>query len=149
MRGPDSPTTSSFPVPAPGWVEVARLCRRICDLVERGEITEADRLRTGEFAAAVNALRAVEADGTMFATAAERLVHATLLADVLAPLLAERLKSTAAVATPTSPIARIASPAVEGPARVRPATSGNIADFIDQMLTLERPAPAARDQRAS
>ena len=146
MRGPDSSTSSARPVPAPAWVEVARLCRRICDLVERGEIPEADRLRTGEFAVAVNALHAAEADGTMFATAAERLVDATLLAEALAPLLTEHLQpSVAAVAAPSAPMARITAPAVETPARVRPPAAANIADFIDQMLTLERPAAAPRD----
>lgn len=145
MRGPDSPTLSACPDPAVGWIEVARLCRRICALVERGEVTEADRLRTGEFAAAVNALRPVETDATMFAAVAQRLVDATLLAHELAPLLAERLQPAVAVAAPNSPMARSASAAIEAPARARSPASANIADFIDQMLTLERPAPAGRE----
>ena len=124
---------------------MARLCRRIWSLVERGEIPEADRLRTGEFAAAVNALRTVENDGAAFATVAQRLVDATLLAHELAPLLAERLQAAGAAAAPVLSSARIAAPALEPASRVRPPSSANIADFIDQMLTLERPAPASRD----
>ena len=145
MRGPDSLSNSACPDPATGWIEVARLCRRICTLVERGEIPEADRLRTGEFAAAVNALRTVETEGTTFATAAQRLVDATLLAHELAPLLAARLQPVVASAVPTLSTARITAAALEPVARVRTPSSGNIADFIDQMLTLERPAPTTRE----
>ena len=129
---------------------MARLCRRICALVERGEIAEADRLRTGEFADAVASVRVTdEAEGAAFALAAERLAHATLVAEMLAPLLAARLQPAASLAAAAPALARIDPLPTEPAARVRPAPTGNIADFIDEMLALDRPAPAARDQRAS
>ncbi|MBL9186418.1 MAG: hypothetical protein JNK23_02975 [Opitutaceae bacterium] len=146
---PPPATVSAQPTAAPDWIDVARLCRRICLLVERGEIAEADRLRTGEFSAAVSALRAAGTDGAMFAIEAERLAHATLIAEFLAPLLAARLQPAARRDMPAPSLARIAALTPEPAAPARSAAPGNIADFIDEMLAREHPAPASRDQRAS
>lgn len=124
------------PVPAPpDWIGVARLCRRICLLAERGDLAEADRLRTGEFAAAVAALRAREPDGALFAREAERLAHATLVAEQLAPLLAARLPTVApAVAAPRADRTAVPAP----PARTRSGPPADLADFIDEMIALDR-----------
>lgn len=130
--------TLARPAAPPDWIGVARLCRRICLLAERGDFAEADRLRTGEFAAAVAALRADEGDGGLFAREAERLAHATLVAEQLAPLLAARLPATAApAATPrleTITVSTSPAPA----ARTRPGPPADLADFIDEMIALDR-----------
>lgn len=136
-----------LPSPAePDWLAAARLCRRICTLAERGEIAEADRLRTGEFAAAVAALQGGAALDAAFAREAERLALATILAEQLAPLLAARLAPTAAVAAPAAVPAAVAvtkAAPTSPPAGANPrrATSPNdIAGFIDEMLALDRRA---------
>lgn len=127
---------------------MARLCRRICVLAERGDLAEADRLRRGEFAAAVTALRDDRGADGMFAAEAARLADATLLAGTLAPLLLERLSPMPPmVAARVEPLPAAAiSPS---PVRTRSGPPADIADFIDEMLSLERPAPPDHPRRAS
>lgn len=127
---PPSADAVSPPPAPPDWIGVARLCQRICLLAERGDLAEADRLRTGEFAAAVAALHAAEAEGGLLAREAERLAHATLVAEQLAPLLAARLPAAAPRAEKT------AAPAAP-PARARPRPTADLADFIDEMIALD------------
>ncbi|MDP3069317.1 MAG: hypothetical protein Q8N18_03465 [Opitutaceae bacterium] len=133
---PSASAVPARPPASPDWIGVARLCRRICLLAERGDLAEADRLRTGEFATAVAALQADEASHALFAREADRVAHATLVAEQLAPLLAARLPAT----TPASfRVENKAAPAA--PPRSRPSPPTDLADFIDEMIALDRRTP--------
>ncbi|HVW22261.1 MAG TPA: hypothetical protein VHC86_13695 [Opitutaceae bacterium] len=109
-----------------------------------GRGTEADRLHSGEFSAAVEALRADSADDPDFssqleaqlAAEEERAADAVALAEVLLPMLAEPLGRA------SQPSGR---PAPRPAAAAGPRETPGIADFIDEMLAHERaprPGPA-------
>ncbi len=128
----------------PAWDEIARLYRTVCLLRARGRVHEAAQLETGELTDALEIARRSETDAdldvrlsTLFATEEERVATAVAIAEVLTPLLAERLqlRETASERDPVRP-----------PLATRPnGTMPNIADFIDQMLEREsRAAPSSR-----
>ncbi|MGH7943494.1 MAG: hypothetical protein ACREF9_00565 [Opitutaceae bacterium] len=136
---------SNFPAPAVTWGDVARVCRRVCVLRERGHNEEAERLRAGELMTMLAAIRSsgesdtvvTERLNALFATEAERVASAAVLAEMLVPLISDQLRpmvaaaaNSAAVSTslPVSPVAKPAAP-----------RGGSIADFIDEMIAQETP----------
>lgn len=122
---------------APPWAEIGRIYRRICVLRLNGRAAEASRLHDGEFSAAVEALRAENADDPDFPVQLEaqlnaeeeRAAEAVALAELLLPMLTEQLGRA-----PAPAIRPAAAPA--RPAGARPAP--DIADFIDEMLAHDR-----------
>lgn len=130
-----------------------RLCRRIAVLSESGEHEEAEQVRAGELATALLALRttagvtAAEIDrelASIFAAEQERVAHAAVLAEMLAPLLRDRLAASAATIVPHPALPSETSPALTAAPR---ASSGDITDFIDEMLAQERAQPGPGDRR--
>lgn len=107
--------------------------RRVCLLRCSGRTAEAARLESGELAHTLRRIAAPAGESTAFATyrdglfelETERVRHAQAVAELLAPLLLERLGRT---------------PAPERAARTAPATPSargpvDIADMIDTMLS--------------
>lgn len=146
------------------WSDIARVCRRVCVLRERGQIEEAERLRAGELMEKVAIARSpAETDtavterlNAIFAAETERVANASVLAELLAPLLTGQVfspEAARAIETTTKP-APIAAPVassgvVEKPA---PPRAGSIADFIDEMIAQEKPpvrSTEAGQRRAS
>lgn len=139
---------SNFPAPVVSWNDIARVCRRICVLRERGQADEAERLRAGELMEMLATVRTADESeiatterlNGIFATEAERVANAAVLAEMLLPMIADQLRTmvgslTASSAAP-APAPSVAAPRVEKPATPR-ATS--IADFIDEMIAQEKP----------
>jgi hypothetical protein len=142
------------------WSDVTRLCRRICLLRERGHGDEAEQLRTGPLAdlmmqlsaAGENAAVIDEQLEKIFAVETERVADAAVLAELLAPLLDERAAARTRQHSESSPAAPHAAadskvllfdspPPAPAAARRR---SGDIADFLDEMIALERSPERAR-----
>ncbi len=129
------------------WDDVRRIYRRICLLREQGKTAEASSLENSEFSRSLAAARAASRSGTeeaeVLAAEAERVSTACLLAEMVAPLLAECLRdelqgtpvTTAARAEAKS--TRAVSAASPAPVPDRPTTSPSITDLIDGMLSLE------------
>ncbi|HEY5228143.1 MAG TPA: hypothetical protein VIJ19_06355 [Opitutaceae bacterium] len=125
----------------PPWIEVGRIFRRICFLRSEGLSAEAHRLEEGDFAAAaararVGAGSEFEAESILQALLTdekERVCDAIAFAEILVPMLAERL---AGKAGPVRAAAHV-------PKKVRaesPAAARDIADFIDDMLRQDKSA---------
>ena len=124
-------------------------------LREQGEESEADRVQSAALAELLIALRTpAETDAAfdqrvdaIFAVERERVANAAVLAELLAPLLAERLPVAAQSAAPKTPaggpVARVTRPLPVAPA--------GIADFIDEMIAQERTdgTPPGAHRRAS
>jgi hypothetical protein len=113
-------------------------------LRERGLNEEAERMRASEVIPMVVALRTdtdsdaavTERLNSLFATEAERVANAAVLAELLLPTLSERLRPPTAPVLRSEPIIT-ATPVMPAPKpAVRPAS---IADFIDDMIAQERP----------
>lgn len=139
---------------------MARVCRRICLLRERGQKKEADQLEKTELSSALEAVRVVETDAAvveklaaLYASETERVANAVVLAELLAPLVASQLQATEmagrAIATTdaVAPASRAEAPVAAAPARA--ANPADIAQFIDEMIAQERPPPRAPARRAS
>ncbi len=100
-------------------------------------------MEQSEFAdAAMEALESCpsrpEADSLLrklLAEEGERVAGAVAIAEVLVPMLAERLSEEQGVAVRHAPDARAARRAAAGP----PGETPGIADFIDEMLAQDRP----------
>jgi hypothetical protein len=163
LNSAELPTSLPSTSEQPPWSDVRRVYRRICLLRATGLSDEASALEQNEFAevlaAARKAPKAAQEETRILAEEAERVASASLLADLLAPLLANKLQSAviasaetaASVSTRKSDVV-LASP----PRRARvsssdapeSATAGipGIADMIDGMLSQEREyAPARRN----
>src|SRR5687768_1981164 len=137
---------SNFPAPPVAWSDIARVCRRVCMLRERGHAEDAERLRAGELMAMVAALRTpAETDAAVserlnaiFAVEAERVANAAVLAELLLPTLVEKLQLPSrphtVLESPVTPISAAPPAPVEKPAAPRAAS---IADFIDEMIAQE------------
>lgn len=149
--------------PSP-WREARVLYRRICVLETTGKKDEADALRARDFEPAIKALRESSADAddqleAMLAAEEERVATAHTLAEILLPLLSEKISAAAshypasssasatdrASSNDTAPTPNIDS------ARDRAASPllPGIADFIDEMLMQDRPSPGASNARRS
>ncbi len=134
----------------------------MCTLRALGRTLEAEALRTGEIEALTGRLRAESSDSDaawsarlagVLAAEEERVANATVLAEVLLPLLRGE-----------SPVPPVPPPAAASPVRVRletaparsapaaPRPTASITDFLDEMIAQET-APAAlspgRPPRAS
>lgn len=133
------------------WDEVRRLVRRIGLLRAAGRHAEALDLEIDELSRAFTAARAADPAGEDRSPAiqheeTERIAQASALAEILAPLLAEKLRqhlppavvgAAAALATPTE---SVRPPAPNAAAPSPTSSPPSIADFIDSMLA-QRPSP--------
>jgi hypothetical protein len=122
-------------------MEVGRVFRRICFLRAEGLSAEASRVEETEFTEAAARARQgseseFEAESILQAILTdekERVCDAIAFAEILVPILAERLAST------LGPV-RAAAHVVKK-AQVRaPAAARDIADFIDDMLRQDKSA---------
>lgn len=140
----DQPTT---------WSDLARVCRRVCILRERGLAEEAEQLRTGQLAAMVTAVRtpqetdeAIERKlAGLFATETERVANAAALAELLAPML------TDARIAPL-PLAAVSSAAPFAAASAAPfavGTAPSTTPFPPASSTPPAAAPAAKPARVA
>lgn len=117
------------------------ICRRVWLLRSEGRSREAQRIEDTELAAAAAQARdalgnGLEADArfnALLAEERERMAAAMEFAEILAPMLSERLRAQA----PVRGRAGMASDA-EGPETSDPGEARGIADYIDQMLAQER-----------
>ncbi|MDB6093405.1 MAG: hypothetical protein JWM32_967 [Verrucomicrobia bacterium] len=131
-----SPTVEYSPVG-----EVRRIIRRICLLRAVGRAPEAARLELNELASASVHLPGLggESVEAIFSEEMSRVTDASLVAELMAPLLAQSLGPllrTSNVGSTAPPIAT-RTPSAAPPANGSPPS---IADFIDGMLAQERPA---------
>jgi len=119
---------------------VGKIYRRICFLRSEGLAHDAQRLEETELAEATEQARRFAASEfeaetilqRLLAEEKERVADAIAFAEIIVPMLAERLGSLAPL-----PAAREAP----APRRARleaPVEARGIADFIDDMLTQER-----------
>jgi hypothetical protein len=154
-----NPSVSNFPAPPVSWSDIARACRRVCVLRERGNVEEAERLRTEEITRLIAAVRspmdtdaalAAKLDG-IFAAESERVANAMVLAELLAPMLSESAAHVTAprVVAAAAPVVdmAVAAPAIPAAAMPPAARAGSIADFIDEMIAQENPPPRGGGQR--
>ena len=148
-----------FPATPASWSDVARLCRRICVLREQAKPAEAETLQRQELEPLLENLRSagdtpLTLDARLAATMAEesdRVANATLLAELLAPMLGAR---AGANEPKTSVVALRPAPPLEARANAAPLpkpvrTAASIADFLDEMIAQEStpirpPGPAPR-----
>ena len=149
--GSKSPTGAECNVPTSShtWGEIARVCRRICVLWERGDSAAAERVRATDLARAIETLRAESGDSdeaiqkrldAIMVIEEERVANAAVLAELLAPMLGGSTPASFAAAAihPPATLAHELPVTGSAPERPRPV---NIADFIDEMLAQERAEP--------
>jgi hypothetical protein len=137
------------------WDDVRRIYRRICLLREKGRAAEAASLESAEFSRALTAARSASKTGgeeaRVLAEEAERVSAACLLAEVVAPLLAECLREDPDAAIALKPTAapdlsssRRTIAAAPRPAAAPSRATPTITDLIDGMLSLDAgPRPRA------
>ena len=131
------------------------LYRRICLLRATGAAEEAGRLEAGEFARAKAEAAASEGDGpswpSRLAAEEKRVAEASILAELLAPLLAERLRRPGRSATTDGLSAVLDAFPAKSAARTFPRGAAlEVADLIEGMLALERDEDRQRSKpRAS
>jgi len=134
----DNPSTLE-----PSWTEVRRIYRRICLLRSEGRRGEAQRIEETELAAASAEARGGSAPGpdadarldAIMAGERERVDSALALAEILAPMLSDRLVAPAPAAG-----AETARP--QRPVSAPSGEARGIADYIDEMLAQERAGSA-------
>jgi hypothetical protein len=123
------------------WIEVGRIFRRICFLRAEGLTSEALRVEESEFVPAAARARSgagseFESESILQALLTEekgRVCDAIAFAEILVPMLAERLAATA------GPI-RAAAHVPKKMKAESPAAARDIADFIDDMLRQDKSA---------
>lgn len=138
------------------WDEVAQIYRQVCLLRLQGRGAEAAQLYAGKFSEALDVIEQFAGPGpvtearvqSLLAAEDERVAQASVLAELLTPLLVERLREIF-LPDRAQPLSE-KSPAVDSPAGapanfpgVKPAHSSapTIADFIEGMLAQERSSP--------
>jgi hypothetical protein len=131
------------PAPPDSWGEIARVCRRICLLRERGDAAEAGRLEAGTLANLLTAPDLAASAGeresrlhAIFTAETERVANALCTAELVAPLLAA-LGSAPNRPPAVASVASLAGAPKAKPVRPRPAPA-DIAGFIDEMIAQER-----------
>jgi hypothetical protein len=125
----------------PPWMEVGRVFRRICFLRAEGLTEEAHRVEETEFAQATARARQgseseFESESILHAVITEekeRVCDAIAFAEILVPMLAERLGAK------VSPMRAAAHVAKKVPVRASDAPR-DIADFIDDMIRQDKSA---------
>ena len=141
-----------------------RLYRRICLLRATGQNEEASALERSEFSEVLSSARkapeAAQNETRILAEESERVASASILAELLAPILAKKLQApvlTSVETTSPAPARKTETSLSAPPRRARvssaensesPAAAGvpGIADLIDGMLSQEREyAPARRN----
>jgi hypothetical protein len=121
------------------WDEVRRIYRRVCVLRAGGKIDEAAQLENIELASALAVARLTphspDEESALLAEEAERVANASVLAELLAPMLAEHLRVNPppVQATPPAPEPKPRNTAARPP----PAKAPSIADLLDGMLSQE------------
>lgn len=157
------PTTASPPDELLN--NVRRIYRRICLLRATGRHSEALDLEIDEFsrvlAASHDAGVAEHRTSAAMSEEAARVTQAATLAEVLAPLLAEKLRESSAPVVAASPATAPSPAALSQTASARPAfaapshspspapVSGapSVTDLLDGMFALESPHRASRPTR--
>jgi len=117
-------------------------------LREHGEHDEAEQLRGSTLASALSAARApTETDEaittrfeTVLATETERVANAAVLAELLAPMIAQKLAQNTPAPLAPAPTVSTAAPAITPVLRPPRPRAASIADFIDEMIAQENPA---------
>lgn len=155
-----NPSLSNFPAPTPAWKDVARVCRRICILRERGQLDDAEQLRVTELSALLATCKTESSEqeistrlDAVFAAEEERVATAATIAELLLPRLASELRSVAGTTERTAPatVGNSDTDLTPSPSVARAAPT-DIAGFIDQMFAEDdraaEPAPSLR-RRAS
>src|SRR5207253_349568 len=91
------------------WNEVAKMCRRICLLRATGQNAEAARAQSSDLPRALELTGSRAADpavanrlSALFASAEERIADALVLAELLAPMLAQHLQPALATLRPAA-----------------------------------------------
>ena len=133
------------------WSEAAIVYRRICLLRLRGQSLEAARLQSTELSRAIGALRealgnSAECEAKLsavFAREDDRIADASVLAEVLLPLLRESPPAIGHFAPASATSSRSTASVSPSRPRAKPATAPGIADFIDEMIQLEGAPPRA------
>lgn len=124
------------------WNEVAAIYRRICLLRCRGQSGEAARLTDHELPRALAKITPVEGETAAFVTyrdglfqlEAERAHHALAVAELLAPLLLDRMATPASTAR-AGAAGRLLPERLPPPVVSKPV---DIADMIDCVLAQQR-----------
>jgi hypothetical protein len=127
----------------PSWIKVGRVHRRICFLRLEGREAEAREIEGTELGPAVIEARKtsesdMEADAVLRALTSEdeeRVAEAIAFAEVLVPMLSERLSLHSPSTGVATRSAREKRPPTGDPDKAR-----GIADFIDEMLAQEHAA---------
>lgn len=146
------PSFSSSTPRSSAWDSVRRLYRRICVLRALGKEDEALALERSEYRFVLSQARAeaesIVDEANLLASEAERVEAAALLAEVLAPLLAERLRSagepaptSVALPAPAQFVSSKSPTAPAAPSRPTPAVVPGVADLIEGMLLQQRHRP--------
>jgi hypothetical protein len=127
----------------PPWSKVGRVYRHVCFLKAEGRSGEARTIEDTELAAAIAEARGsagteAEVDARLNRVKAEGEVlvtEAIAYAEVLVPMLTNRLRTLALPSAPAGP-----APAPKRKKAQAPGESRGIADFIDEMLAQDGPS---------
>jgi hypothetical protein len=147
----------SFETSSP-WNEVTQIYRRVCVLRAQGRGGDAAQLYAGKFSEALDVIEQFAGAGpdtearlqSLLAAEDERVASASVVAELVTPLIADRLREIfPGTSSPSAPRNEsVEKPAASSPASQAPGSAPSIADLIEGMLAQERAAP--RDaQRAS
>ena len=151
MNRAELPAPLQFLSDTSQWDDVRRIYRRVCLLRATGKNEEATQLENSEFARVLAAARIASNNGDeeagVLAEEAERVSSACVLAELLAPLLAERLRTQpspiSVSETAPAPVSTVREKEKSAaPVRPPPDKVPSIADLIDGMLSQEPPLPA-------
>jgi hypothetical protein len=153
---------SPFETSSP-WNEVTQIYRRVCVLRSQGRGGEAAQLYAGKFSEALDVIEQFAGAGpgtearlqALLAAEDERIATVSALAELLTPLLVERLREIFPINGPQStpekfPGGKVSSEnAAFSPDKPDPASAPSVADLIEGMLAQERAAAPRDAQRAS
>ncbi|HTO03710.1 MAG TPA: hypothetical protein VL069_08410 [Opitutus sp.] len=134
------------------WDDVRRIYRRICVLRATGKTEEAALLENDDLSRALAEARIAtnnsEEETAVLAQEAERVANAAVLAELLAPMVAEHVRADSPrVAAPQNTSVTAPGDPIPKPARPRLDSVPTIADMLDGMLAQE-PASSRRSRAA-
>ena len=142
MNSAELPASLPFSSDPSRWENVRRIYRRVCLLRAKGRIEDALELENTELAHALAEARVSELhpdeEALIFAQETERVANASVLAELLAPLLAEELGAEARLspAVSTSSATPVPPRSANVPRPV-PSKPPSISDLLDGMLAQE------------